>query len=159
MLARLSFEMPQTVQQQIQSRGYYLFLALARFLEAYGLRFVPPGTVYIASWIQLLREHCSGPARLHFQQIHSLNDGPISLLDASATIKQLLPRALQALKGSPKKIWPLRFYCQMHVLSDIPQSAFSNSLVTFSSWATQPDISAFHRSKMDFFVLLIVSSC
>ena len=99
MLVRLGLETPETVKQQMQGRGWYMFLALARFLEAYGSRFAPPGTVYLASRKRLPREHCSGLARLHFDQIHDLKDDLIFLPDTSAAIKQWLPRALRALKG------------------------------------------------------------
>ena len=98
-LVRLGLETPETLKRQMQSRGWYMFLALARFLEAYGSRFAPPGTVYLASRKRLPREHCSGLARLHFDQIHDLKDDLIFLPDTSAAIEQWLPRALRALKG------------------------------------------------------------
>lgn len=98
MLVTLGLETPETVRQQMLSRGYYMFLALARFLEAYGSRFAPSGTVYLTSWRRLLREHWSSRVRLHFDQIHSLKEDIISLPDAPATIEQWIPSALQALK-------------------------------------------------------------
>ena len=100
MLVRLGLETPETVKQQMQSRSYYLFLALARFLEAYGSRFAPRGTVYLASHKRLPREHCSGLTRLQFDQIHGLKEDLIFLPDASAAIEQWLPSAWQALNGS-----------------------------------------------------------
>jgi hypothetical protein len=100
MLVRLGLETPESLKRQMQNRAYYLFLALARFLEAYGSRFAPPGTIYLASRKRLPREHCSGLARLHFDQIHQLKDDLIFLPDAFAAIELWLPRALQALSGS-----------------------------------------------------------
>jgi len=44
-VVRLSLETREAVEQQIQDKGFYLYLTLARLLEAYRSRFVPPGTV------------------------------------------------------------------------------------------------------------------
>ena len=99
-LVRLGLETPEILKQQIQSRGWYLYLALARFMEAYGSRFAPSGTVYLASRKRLPRGHCLGLARLHFDQIHGLRDDLMFLPDAFFAIEQWLSRALQVLKES-----------------------------------------------------------
>jgi hypothetical protein len=100
MLVRLGLKTPESLKRKMQSRAYYLFLVLARFLEAYGSRFAPPGTIYLVSRKRLLREHCSGLARLHFDQIHRLKDDLIFLPDTFAAIELWLPKALQALSGA-----------------------------------------------------------
>ena len=108
--------------------GYCLFLTLARLLEAYGSRFAPPGTVYLASRKRLQREHCSGIARLHFDQIHNLKDDLIfagllptqTLPDAAAAIEEWLPRVLQALKGSFVDRNENRLFC--HVLQRLRET-------------------------------------
>jgi hypothetical protein len=100
MFVRLGLETPETLKQQIQSRGYYLFLALARFIEAYSSRFTSLGIVYLTSQKRLLREHCSGLVRPYFDQIHGLKDDLLFLPDVLTTIEQWLPSVLQVLKGS-----------------------------------------------------------
>jgi hypothetical protein len=56
---------------------------------------------------RLSKEHCSGIARLYFDQIHEFKDlisvGSLPAetpLDACAAIEEWLPRVLRALKGS-----------------------------------------------------------
>lgn len=108
MVVRLGLETREAVEQEIQDRGYYVYLTLARLLEAYGSRFAPSGTVYLATQKKLPKEHCSGIARLHFDQIHNLKDNLIfvdlfpahSLTDASAVLERWLRRVLPALKES-----------------------------------------------------------
>jgi hypothetical protein len=107
MLNRLDLRTLETLRQEAQSDGFVLFATLARLLEAYGSRFAPSGIVYLASQKRLSKEHCSGIARLHFDQIHELKDlisvgsqPTETLLKASAAIKEWLPRVLRALKGS-----------------------------------------------------------
>ncbi|KAN0089256.1 hypothetical protein V8E51_019516 [Hyaloscypha variabilis] len=122
MVLRLGLETPGALQRQLQKGGFCLFLTLARLLEAYGSRFAPPGTVYLASRKRLQREHCSGIARLHFDQIHNLKDDLIyvaspptqALPDAAAAIEEWLPRVLKALKGSFVDRNENRLFC--HVL-------------------------------------------
>jgi hypothetical protein len=105
---RLGIETHETWNQQIREYGPFLFLTLARLLEAYGSRFAPPDTIYLASRKQLRKESCSGIARLHFDQIHNLKDDLIlvnclpqkNLTHASAEIEWWLPMVVQALKGS-----------------------------------------------------------
>ena len=107
-LVRLGLETPGSLKRQMQDRRYLLLLTLARLLEAYGSRFAPAGTVYLASQKRLPREHCSGIARLHFDQIHDLKEDLIfvglrsteDLPHASAAIEMWLPRVWQALNGS-----------------------------------------------------------
>ncbi|KAG9228671.1 hypothetical protein BJ875DRAFT_489637 [Amylocarpus encephaloides] len=104
---RLNIETHEAWNQQIQDHGPYLSLTLARLLEAYGSRFAPPGTVYLASRKKLCREYCSGIASLHFDQIHKLKVDLISVeflqvdgvTDPSAAITRWLPRVWKALKG------------------------------------------------------------
>jgi hypothetical protein len=107
MLNRLDLGTPETLRREAQGSGFVLFATLARLLEAYASRFAPSGTVYLASRKILSKEHCSGIARLHFDQIHELKDlisvGSLpteTLLDASAAIEEWLPRMLRALQGS-----------------------------------------------------------
>jgi hypothetical protein len=64
MLVKLGLKTFKTLKQQIQSKGYYLFLALTRFIKAYGSRFAPLSIVYFISQKRLLKEHCLGFARL-----------------------------------------------------------------------------------------------
>ena len=107
-VVRLGIETDETWNQQIQEYGPFLFLTLARLLEAYGSRFAPLGTVYLASRKQLCQDSCSGVARLHFDQIHKLKDDLVSLkcppqqdsAEAFAAIENWLPVVLQTLKGS-----------------------------------------------------------
>jgi hypothetical protein len=108
MLVRLGLETPESLRQKMQDRRYLLLLTLARLLEGYGSRFAPAGTVYLATQKRLPREHCSGIARLHFDQIHHLKEelvfvGLRSTKDlplASAAIETWLPRIWQALNKS-----------------------------------------------------------
>lgn len=105
MLDRLALGTPETLREEVGSNGFLLFATLARLLEAYGSRFAPSGTVYLASRKRLSKEHCSGIARLHFNQIHELKillsvGSTETLNDASAAIKDWLPRVFRALKGS-----------------------------------------------------------
>lgn len=108
MLVRLGLETPESLKRQMQDRRYLLLLTLARLLEAHGSRFAPVGTVYLASQKRLPRKHCSGIARLHFDQIHDLKEDLISaglrstqdLPHASVAIEMWLPRVWQALNGS-----------------------------------------------------------
>ena len=108
MLVRLGLETPESLKRQTRERGFHDLLALARFLEAFGSRFAPPSTIYLASGKVLPKEHCSGAVRLHFDQIHHLKDEMLlanlpptyTLPDASTLLEQCLPRALRALKGS-----------------------------------------------------------
>jgi hypothetical protein len=107
MLNRLGLGTPETIRREAQGDGFVLFATLARLFEAYTSRFAPSGVVYLASRKWLSKEHCSGIARLHFDQIHELKDlisaGSLPTetpLDASAAIEEWLPRVLQALKGS-----------------------------------------------------------
>lgn len=106
MLNRLDLGTPEILRREAQGDRFVLFATLARLLEAYASRFAPSGTVYLASRKRLSKDHCSGIARLHFDQIHELKDlisiGLLpteTLLDASAVIEEWLPRVLRALKG------------------------------------------------------------
>jgi hypothetical protein len=67
MVTRLGLETYKAVEQQIYNGGGYVYLTLARLLEAYGLRFALSGTVYLALQKRLLKEYCSGIARLYFE--------------------------------------------------------------------------------------------
>jgi hypothetical protein len=108
MIARLGLETHEDVEQQIRNGGGYVYLTLARLLEAYGSRFAPSGTVYLGSQKRLPKEHCSGIARLHFEQIHNLKESLMfvdlfpahNFPDASAVLERWLRRVLPALKGS-----------------------------------------------------------
>jgi hypothetical protein len=128
MVARLGLETPKALQRQVRGGGYWLFLTLARLLEAYGSRFAPPGAVYLASRKRLQREHCSGIARLHFNQIHNSKDDlifagllPIQTIPgAAAAIEEWLPRVLQALKGSFVDRNENRLFC--HVLQRLQET-------------------------------------
>jgi hypothetical protein len=108
MLVRLGLETPESLKRQTRGRGLHDLLALARFLEAFGSRFAPPSTIYLASGKVLPKEHCSGAVRLHFDQIHLLKDEMLlanlppthTLPDASTLLEQRLPRALKVLKGT-----------------------------------------------------------
>jgi hypothetical protein len=99
-----------------------------QFLEAYGSRFAPLGTVYLASRKRLQKEHCSGIARLHFDQIHNLKDDlrcvgflPTQTLPNAATaIEEWLPRVLQALKGLFVDRNENRLFC--HVLQRLRET-------------------------------------
>ena len=99
-VTRLSLETREAVGRQIYNGGGYIYLTLARLLEAYGLRFTPPGTVYLASHKRLLKEHCSGTALLYFKQLYNLKEGLMfidlflaySLLDASIVLERWLRR-------------------------------------------------------------------
>ncbi|KAH8790894.1 hypothetical protein F5882DRAFT_377238 [Hyaloscypha sp. PMI_1271] len=94
--------------REIQNQGFYLYLSLARVLEAYGSRFAPPGTVYLASEKRLPKGHCSSTARLHFDQIHKLKSNLLfvdlppayTLPDASTIVERWLRKVLPALKDS-----------------------------------------------------------
>jgi len=90
-LVILGLETPETLKRQMQDTGFYMFLVLVMFLEAYGSRFAPPGTVYLASQKRLPRGHCSGFARRQFDQIYGLKDDLISLPGVFMAIKQQLP--------------------------------------------------------------------
>jgi hypothetical protein len=124
MVARLGLETPKALQRQVRGGGYWL----ARLLEAYGSRFAPPGAVYLASRKRLQREHCSGIARLHFNQIHNSKDDlifagllPIQTIPgAAAAIEEWLPRVLQALKGSFVDRNENRLFC--HVLQRLQET-------------------------------------
>lgn len=48
MITRLGLETHKAVEQQMDNGGVYVYLTLARLLEAYGLRFTPSRTVYLA---------------------------------------------------------------------------------------------------------------
>ncbi len=106
MVVRLGLETREAVEQQIQDQGFYLYQTLARLLEAYGSRFAPPGTVYLASKKRLPKGHCSGIARLHFNQIHKLKSSLLSvdlppahtISDASTVVEFWLRKFLPALK-------------------------------------------------------------
>ncbi|CAG8977995.1 hypothetical protein HYALB_00000664 [Hymenoscyphus albidus] len=106
-IVRLGIETPKTWNQNIQDGGLILFLTLARLLEAFGSRFAPTGTIYLASQKRLCKEHCSGIARLHFNQIHKLKDDlifvrflpPETLPSASAVVEEWLPIVLGELQG------------------------------------------------------------
>ncbi|KAH8772297.1 hypothetical protein BGZ57DRAFT_417003 [Hyaloscypha finlandica] len=108
MVIRLGLETREAVEQQIQNQGFYLYLSLARVLEAYGSRFAPPGTVYLASEKRLPKGHCSSTARLHFDQIHKLKSNLLfvdlppayTLPDASTIVERWLRKVLPALKDS-----------------------------------------------------------
>ena len=73
-LIALRLETRETLQQQAQDGECYLLLTLARFLEAYGSRLAPSGTIYLALGKNLLAVHCSGLTRLYFNQIHNLKE-------------------------------------------------------------------------------------
>jgi hypothetical protein len=85
----------------------------------------------------LSKEHCSGIARFHFDQIHKLKDlisaGSLPTetpLDVSAAIKEWLPRVMQVLKGSVvNRIENPLFYrfCQRirQVRDDLPGLIFA----------------------------------
>lgn len=104
----LGLETHEAVKQQICNGGAYVHLTLARLLEAYGSRFAPSGTVYLGSQKRLAKEHCSGIARLHFEQIHNLKESLMfvdlfpahNFSDASAVLECWFRRVLPALKGS-----------------------------------------------------------
>jgi hypothetical protein len=108
MVVRLGLETREAVDQQIQNQGFYLYLTLARVLEAYGSRFAPPDTIYLASKKRLPKGHCSSTARLHFDQIHKLKSNLLfvdlppayTLPDASAIVERWLRKVLPALKDS-----------------------------------------------------------
>jgi hypothetical protein len=107
-LQRLHLETPQSLRDLIKERGFLDLLALARFLEAFGSRHAPQGTIHLGSGKLLSKEHCSGLAGDHFDQIHSLKDEIASAnlaptynsLEASCILRQCLARGLQTLKGS-----------------------------------------------------------
>lgn len=100
MLVRLGLETPESLKRQMNDSSYRRLLTLERLLEAYGSRFAPWGTVYLASRKRLSREHCSGIARLHFDQIYYLKDdliavglrSPKGLSYISIAIERWLPR-------------------------------------------------------------------
>ncbi|KAH8587846.1 hypothetical protein B0O99DRAFT_694082 [Bisporella sp. PMI_857] len=71
-VVKLGLETHEAVEHELFNGGGYVYLALARLLEAYGSRVSPSGTVYLAAQKRLLKEYCSGFARLHFDQIHNL---------------------------------------------------------------------------------------
>jgi len=108
MLIRLGLKTPESLKRQIQDIRYLRLLTLARLLEAYRSRLAPAGTVYLVSQKRLPREHCSGIARLHFDQIHYLKEDFISIglrstenpRHTSAAIATWLPRVWQALNRS-----------------------------------------------------------
>lgn len=108
MLVRLRLETRETLHQQTRDRNFYPLLTMARFLEAYGSRLAPSGIIYLASRKILLREHCSGLARLHFDQIHDLKEAHFFATlppthtpqQASGALEKWLPRVRQALKES-----------------------------------------------------------
>ncbi|KAG9232488.1 hypothetical protein BJ875DRAFT_514420 [Amylocarpus encephaloides] len=130
MLVRLGHKNRETWTRQIWYDDQYRFPTLARLLEAHGLRFAPPDTIYLASRTRLNREDCSGIARLHFDQIHNLKDDLISIgrlpgeniADASAAIEKWLPRVVQALKEPwvEENVNP-SFYCVLQRLRSIRQ--------------------------------------
>ncbi|KAH8799401.1 hypothetical protein F5884DRAFT_121409 [Xylogone sp. PMI_703] len=107
MLVRLRIETPENLKQQIQEKGFSHFLALGRLFEAYGSRFAPIGTIYLASRKVLQKEHCSGIARRHFDQIHTLKEDLVllnlsptcNLFDTSTALEQWFLKAVKALKG------------------------------------------------------------
>jgi hypothetical protein len=96
---RLGLETRAAIKQKIQNGGGYLFLTLARLLEAYRPRFAPAGTIYLASHSKLVKEYCSGTIRLHFEQIHHLKEAlrfvhllPAHDPDASVVLERCLRR-------------------------------------------------------------------
>ena len=102
----LGLETCETVEWQICNGGGAIYLTLARLLEAYGSRFAPLGTVYLISQKRLLKEQCSGTARLHYEQIHNLKEAlkfadifPVyNLLDASIVLERWFRKLFPALK-------------------------------------------------------------
>jgi hypothetical protein len=94
-VVRLGIEMSKTWNQNIQGGSLVLFMTLARLLEAFGSRSTPPDTIYLASQKRPCKEHCSGIARLHFNQVYKLKDDlmfvrflpPETLPSASAVIE------------------------------------------------------------------------
>ncbi|KAH9205163.1 hypothetical protein DL95DRAFT_417643 [Leptodontidium sp. 2 PMI_412] len=105
MVTRLGLETYEAVERQVLNGEGHIFLAIARLLEAYGSRFAPSGTVFLASYKRLLKEHCFGTARLHFEQIHDLKEVlmfvglfPAQDLDAFAVLERCLRRVFPALK-------------------------------------------------------------
>ncbi|KAH6704169.1 hypothetical protein BKA61DRAFT_581411 [Leptodontidium sp. MPI-SDFR-AT-0119] len=105
MVTRLGLETHEAVERQIQNGEGHIFLAIARLLEAYGSRFAPSSTVFLASHKRLPKEHCFGTTRLHFKQIHDLKEVlmfvglfPAQDLDAFAVLERCLRRVFPALK-------------------------------------------------------------
>lgn len=105
MVTRLGLETHEAVERQVRNGEGHIFLAIARLLEAYGSRFAPSGTVFLASHKRLPREHCFGTARLHFGQIHDLKEDlrfvglfPAHDLDAFAVLERCLRRVYPALQ-------------------------------------------------------------
>ncbi|CZT07005.1 uncharacterized protein RAG0_12590 [Rhynchosporium agropyri] len=104
-ITTLGLDTRETVERRVLNGEGYIFLAIARLLEAYGSRFAPSGTVFLASHKRLPKEHCFGTARLHFEQIHDLKEVlmfvnlfPAQDLDASGVLERCLRRIYPALK-------------------------------------------------------------
>lgn len=105
MVTRLDLETHEAVERQIQNEEGHIFLTIARFLEAYGSRFAPSSTVFLASHKRLLKEHCFDTSRLYFEQIHDLKEVLMFVglflaqdLDAFAVLERCLRRVFLALK-------------------------------------------------------------
>jgi len=106
MVTRLGLETHEAVEQQVYNGKGFLYVTLARLLEAYGSRFAPSGTVYLISHKRLPKAHCSGTARRHFDQIHELKEALISttlfpaynLENASVALEGWIRRVFPALK-------------------------------------------------------------
>lgn len=107
-LVKLRLETTETLRRKAWDGNFYSLLTLARFLEAYGSRLAPSGAIYLASRKILPRVHCSGLARLHFDQIHDLKETRFFATlppthtpqQASEALEKWLTRVWQALKGS-----------------------------------------------------------
>ncbi|CZT53523.1 uncharacterized protein RSE6_15144 [Rhynchosporium secalis] len=107
MITTLGLDTREAVTKRVLDGEGYIFLAIARLLEAYGSRFAPSGTVFLASHKRLPKEHCFGTARIHFEQIHDLKEVimfvdlfPAQDLDAFGVLERCLRRVYPALKGS-----------------------------------------------------------
>ncbi|KAK0113121.1 hypothetical protein ONS95_014825 [Cadophora gregata] len=105
MVTRLGLETHEAVERKFKNGEGHIFLVIARFLEAYGSRFAPSGTVFLASHKRLPKEHCFGTARLHFGQIHDLKGVlmfvglfPAQDLDAFAVLERCLRKVYPALQ-------------------------------------------------------------
>ncbi len=106
MIVRLHLETRESVEKEIQDRGFGIYQTLARLLEAYGSRSAPSGSLYLASNKRLLRSHCHGVARLQFDHMHKLKSNLLlfdlfpthTTTESSEVFLQWLQKILPALK-------------------------------------------------------------
>jgi hypothetical protein len=110
MLANLHLETQDSLRVQVSSTtGFGVFLAMGMLFEAYGSRLAPANTLYLVSGHLLEREHCSGLALTHFDNVCKLREYLLSVLrplpeGVGAEIwmwEHLLGRALTTLNSFP----------------------------------------------------------